>query len=422
MKDSFLEEGHGDESSEASEPPGSPSSYISSWWERTDLQYRSGVLYFGETSLSALSDQAGDLPAYVYRPARILEKATMIRAAVPGTTLYYAVKANRHPAILRKMLETVDGIDVCSPNEAKLALEFSFREEQISYTGTSLSDADIRFLAEHPSIHVNVDSLSCLRRLAPQCPGRTLGIRINPEAGIGYRNEPKLVYSIQQRPGKFGLLAEQLPEALKIAEQFGCRINTVHWHVGCGWLDEQLDGLAAILATAATLASRLPDIERINLGGGLGIPLRSDDAALSLKRWSEIVQQTVGTYWKICLEPGSFLIQDAGILLVRVNTVETKRQWTFAGVNAGFNLAMEPVFYGMRLEPVFLKRPRPDQKSKPVTIAGNINEAHDLFVQDFEMPVPREGEPLGFLNAGAYAASMSSNHCLRGEFLEFVVP
>ncbi len=418
MNGMLLKEGR----DESPEPPGSSGQGLSCWWQRADLRYRDDVLYFGETALGDFAAQAGDTPAYVYRPARAAEKAAMIRSALPEATLLYAMKANRHPAILTRMRETVDGIDICSPNEARLALASSFREEQLSYTGTSLSESDLTFLAEHPGIHVNVDSLACLRRLASRCPGRSLGVRINPESGIGYRNEARLVYSAQERPGKFGLLKEQLPEAAAMAKHFGCRICTVHWHVGCGWLDEQLTGLAEILERATSMAASLPDVEWINLGGGLGVPFRADDKPLSLDRWSEAVRKAVGGRWRVCLEPGSFLVQDAGILLARVNTVETKRQWTFAGVNAGFNLAMEPVFYGMRLEPVYLNRPAPQRKIAPVTIAGNINEAHDLLARDMEMPVPEEGEWLGFLNAGAYAAAMASNHCLRGGFLEFTAP
>ena len=419
MTNSTTEEGN----DESKEPPGQPTLHAPFWWERHDLHYckDAGAVFFGQACLEEILIDAGHLPTFVYRPARFAEKVTSLRSTLPDTTILYAVKANRHPAILAQALSSVDGIDVCSPNEARLVLANGFAERQISYTGTSLSDADIDFLAEHPAIHVNADSLSLLRRIGQRCPGRTMGIRINPEMGLGYRNEPRLVYSAQERPGKFGLLAEQLPEAIALAKEHRLQLNTVHWHIGCGWLNDQLDGLVRILDKATTLVSQLPDVENVNLGGGLGVPFRSDDAVLSLPRWAEIVASTVAGRWKITLEPGSFLVQDSGVLLTRVNTVERKRNWIFAGVNAGFNLVMEPVFYGMRLEPFFLRRPESTRPIESVTIAGNINEAHDLLAQDFVMQVPKEGEALGFLNAGAYAASMSSNHCLRGDYREVIV-
>jgi len=419
VTNSTTEEGNG----ESKEPPGQPTLQAPLWWERPDLSYSkdAGAVFLGQASLGEVLIDAGHIPTFVYRPARFAEKVALLRSVLPGATIFYAVKANRHPAILTQALQSVDGIDACSPNEARLALANGFAERQISYTGTSLSDADIDFLAEHPAIHVNADSLSLLRRIGQRCPGRKMGIRINPEMGLGYRNEPRLVYSAQERPGKFGLLGEQLPEAVALAKEYRLQLNTVHWHIGCGWLNDQLDSLARILDKATTLVSQLPNVENVNLGGGLGVPFRSDDAPLSLPRWSEIVANAVAGRWNITLEPGSFLVQDAGVLLTRVNTVERKRNWIFVGVNAGFNLTMEPVFYGMRLEPFFLRRPESTRPIEPVTIAGNINEAHDLLVQDLVIQVPKEGEAIGFLNAGAYAASMSSNHCLRGEYREVIV-
>ncbi len=413
-----------DETSESPEPPGEQGA-TRFWWERSDLRYRfrpgGNTLFFGENRLEDFAARSEDLPMFVYSPARIRVKIGLLRTALPEAALFYAIKANRHPEILDTMLSHVDGIDVCSPREATLALNSGFSEDRISYTGTSLSERDLDFLTSHPSIHVNADSLSFLRRLVDRNPGRTIGVRINPEMGIGYRNESRLVYADPDRPSKFGLLSEQIPEALEIASRQNCRIETIHWHIGCGWLGNQLEDLRMILRRAAQMVARFPDAQRINLGGGLGVPFRNDDGLLPLEQWARIVRESVVDRWQIQLEPGSFLVQDAGLLLVRVNTVERKRGEAFVGVNAGFNLVPEPVFYGMRLEPVFLTLPEPDRPVEPVVLAGNINEAHDLLARDFTMPIPREGEYLALLNAGAYAASMASNHCLRGEYREAVV-
>ncbi|MGL6196744.1 MAG: hypothetical protein ACRC2T_18185 [Thermoguttaceae bacterium] len=396
------------------------------WWERADLRYSSdGLLTFGDTLLPCLVNDSqkqlsSDVPIYVYNIGRIREKVSMLRNALPDATILYAIKANRFPGIVQEMRSLVDGIDVCSPKEAQLAIQNGFSPEKISYTGTSISDADLRFLADHPQIHVNADSLSQLRRLVAVRPNQPIGIRINPEQGIGYRNEKRLVYAQSERPSKFGILREQIPDAVKIASDANCVIDTVHWHVGCGWLAPQLPALFQILETTLSMTSTIPTVRRINLGGGIGIPFQQDDVPLPLNDWAAWIRNHTNRY-EIVIEPGSFLVQDAGILLTQVNTVERKRDWVFAGVQAGFNLLMEPVFYKMPCEPVFLQLPEKNRELGLVTFAGNINEAHDMLLQDVHMPIPREGEWLGFLNAGAYGAAMASNHCLRGEYKEFAV-
>lgn len=414
-----------EENEEAAEPPGRGAFFDTSnkfWWQRADLRYdEKGTLVFADVPLSSF---ASNSPIYVYNLQRIREKISLLRNAVPEARILYAVKANRHPEILSVMREKTDGIDVCSPNEALLALKHGFKPEQISYTGTSISESDLTFLGNNPNIHVNTDSLSQLRRLTildKKRPNRSIGVRINPEQGIGYRNEKRLVYAQSQRPTKFGLLEEQIPDAIRIAKDGGCEIETVHWHIGCGWLAPQLPELEQILVKTAAMTEKFPSAKRVNLGGGLGVPFQKDDTLLPLDVWAKIVQRTIGNRWQITLEPGSFLVQDAGILLAQVNTVEQKRNWIFAGVNAGFNLLMEPLFYGMPCESVYLQLPERERPIAEITIAGNINEAHDLLMEDIVMPIPREGEWLGFLNAGAYAAAMSSNHCLRGDFIEAVI-
>ena len=108
------------------------------------------------------------------------------------------------------------------------------------------------------------------------------------------------------------------------------------------------------------------------------------------------------------------------MLLLTVNTVEKKAGTLFVGVDGGFNLHPEPAFYSLPLEPVpCVIRDTPARK---LTIAGNINEAMDIFAHGIRLPVPSEGDVLAFLNAGGYGAAMSSQHCLRGRFREYLLP
>jgi diaminopimelate decarboxylase len=119
------------------------------------------------------------------------------------------------------------------------------------------------------------------------------------------------------------------------------------------------------------------------------------------------------------VEPGDYLVKDAGVLLLQVTDVELKRDVTFVSVDGGFNLAPEPAYYGLPCEPAACA-PRDFNTSawRPVTVAGNINEALDVWAADHPMPPLKEGDRIAFVNAGGYAASMSSNHCMRGAFAE----
>ena len=118
----------------------------------------------------------------------------------------------------------------------------------------------------------------------------------------------------------------------------------------------------------------------------------------------------------VAVEPGDYLVKDAGMLVLGVVDVEPKRDVTFVSVDGGFNLAPEPAYYDLPCEPVACVLR--DGAWGPVTIAGNINEALDVWARDKAMPPLAEGDRIALLNAGGYGAAMSSNHCMRGAFTE----
>lgn len=396
------------------------------WWAKSDLRYHSDRLIFGNGDLETIARRF--TPTFVVRPKRAAENLALLRTAAPEIDVYYAVKANRHPLLLKTLQNAgIDGMDVCSPNEVRLALGAGFAPERLSYTGTSVSNADLAFLASEPDVHVNADSLAMLRRLLDRSAAdgitrrKTVGLRVNPEIGLGYRDEERLTYSGTGPISKFGILAEQIDEAQRIARARGAAITTLHWHVGCGWLGNQLEQFEAVLRRGIDFAEQFHDLERINLGGGIGVPLAADDTPVDLAAWHDTIRRLVAGRWRISIEPGAFLVQNTTLLLVEAATVEPKRSEWLIGVNAGFNLLMEPVFYGMPAEIVPLRLPDPEAPKSPCYFVGNINEAHDRHPQRLLIPLPAEGDYFALLNAGAYGTSMASNHCLRGDFREEVV-
>ncbi|MCB1553930.1 MAG: methyltransferase domain-containing protein [Xanthomonadales bacterium] len=393
------------------------------WWERADRHYDAeGRFCFGGIEVSELVAQLGT-PSYVYSAARVTQNVTRLRQAIADAGLdirvLYAMKSNRFAPLLQHLRALGVGLDVCSPGEVAHALSLGFAERDLSFTAGCLSRDDHRALAAHPDLWVNVDSRTALRRWAELCPGRALGLRLNPHLGLGYADNDRVVYSAA-KPTKFGIHPDEIQAAVDEAHALGLRVEALHCHAGCGYLDPQLDRLDRILGFIADQLDRLPGIRAVNLGGGLGIPLTAADRPLDLHRWTELVHRHFGHRpVELLIEPGDYLVKDAGVLLAEVTQVEDKAGVCFVGVNAGFNVHPEPAFYGLPLEAVpAVWREGP---SRSVSIVGNINEALDVWAEGVTLSPVREDDTLCFLNAGGYGSAMSSQHCLRGGFKELMI-
>lgn len=393
------------------------------WWQRRGLCYRNNRLELCGRDVARMAEAFPE-PVYLYDAQRVIENLQRLQAALEGCgvrhRLYYAIKANRfRPILCRIQSSGLCGIDACSPEELREGLACGFRPEQISYTAQGFTREELDLLSVFPDVIVNCDSIRAIRQLGAAAPGRDIGIRVNPGAGYGYSDSDQLNYG---GPGtsKFGIYQEHFEEALQAAWDHRMRLRYLHVHQGCGYLDAQLDAFGTLLKAYRWFIERAPEVVLANVGGGLGVPHTATDRRLDLARWGELIATHVSRPGvTVAVEPGDFVVKDAGILVTRINYIERKRDKVFVGVNGGFNLAPEPVFYRLRCEPV----PCVVRRGSPlrVTIAGNINEAQDLWASDVELPPLREGDCLALLNAGGYAASMRSNHCLRGACREFLL-
>lgn len=395
---------------------------VTAWWERPDRHYdQTGQLWLAGRPVAELVATTGT-PAYVYCAARVSQNVARLRTALKSigapTRLMYAMKSNRYPPLLAHLRALGLDLDVTSPGEVRHALNNGFEVRQLSFTAGCLSRADYAALAGWPEIWINADSLTQLRRIAEVSPGRELGLRINPASALGYN---ELVSYSGSKASKFGVYRDRFEEALELAAGSGLNLTGLHCHAGCGFLTPQLGSVERVFARICEFLEVAPQIKTLNLGGGLGIPLVAADEELDLTAWAALVRRYFGhRKLKLCFEPGDYLVKDAGALLTEVTQVERKGDRLFVGVNAGFNVHPEPAHYRLPLIPApATLRPEPPQC---VTIAGNINEALDLWAEDESLPAVREGDTLCFLNAGGYGASMASAHCLRNEMTEHLLP
>ena len=398
---------------------------LPAWWQRADLCYQAGTLVFAGQNVSQLADRHGT-PAFFYSAQRLSDNIDRLYAALAAaglkdrSRLLYAMKANRFAPLLTYLKANGKvGIDACSPNEVEHAISSGFRPDEISFTNTSLSNSDLARLTRLDGLSMNCDSLHAIRKWGELGRGRHIGIRVNPGIGIGRADNEKLHYS-GVNTTKFGIYKEQFHEAIALAKEYDLTISKIHFHTGCGYLTPELDCWDGIIQECLWFVDQLDTIRIVNVGGGLGVPHVATDKPLDLDKWAKILAKHFAKRSvTIEVEPGDYLVKDTGILLLTVNSIETKRDKRFVGVNAGFNIALEPAVYGLPFQPV-PAQPRMGQ-TQQVSIAGNINEALDIFYHNIDLPPLEEDDCLVLLNAGAYSSSMASNHCMRGEFKEFLL-
>jgi diaminopimelate decarboxylase len=356
--------------------------------------------------------------------ARFGENAHALQGAMAQTGLPFrlrlALKANPLPEVLAVFRglgepgtpESVS-IDACSPGEVLRALECGWRPDEISYTGTNVSERDLDVLVAH-GIHCNLDAISQIERYGRRASGTRIGIRIDPATGAGYK--PHLEYS-GKRPTKFGIGLERLDEALAAAYRHDLSVDTIHFHAGSGWLAEGLGAFERALPAALEAVERARaaghDIREVNVGGGLGVPARANETGVDLEAYAAVVARYLGPLGvTVSAEPGDALTKDAAILLGEVVTVERRRGVTFVGLDMGWNVNCAYFIYGFAQEIVPCHDAAADRTER-VTVAGHINEASDVFAEDYPMAPVEEGDMVALLNAGGYHQAMSSTHCLR---------
>jgi diaminopimelate decarboxylase len=394
------------------------------WWIRPGLDVGpDGRLRIAGEDAEALARRHGT-PLFVYDRARVAENARRMQAAVATTglpfRLRFALKANPDPDILAVLRglgapgtpESV-GIDACSPGEVLRALECGWRPDEISFTGTNVSERDLDVLLAH-GIHCNLDGISQLERYGRRAPGATIGLRLDPATGAGYNAH--LEYS-GERPSKFGIALDRLDEALAVVARHRLAVDTIHIHAGSGWLGDGISAFEAALGPVVQAVGRVRaaghDVREVNVGGGLGVPARADERPVDLDAYAAALARHLGPLKvTVAAEPGDYLAKDTAILLSEVVSVEARRGVTFIGLDMGWNINNAYFIYSFAQEFVVC-RAAEAARTERVTIAGHINEASDVFAEDYPMPPVAEGDILALLNAGGYHQAMSSTHCLR---------
>jgi bifunctional diaminopimelate decarboxylase / aspartate kinase len=353
---------------------------------------------------------------YVYHPDTVRERIRELREHLGSVErFYYAVKANAHPALLQVIAEEGFGFECVSAAELAHVREHVGARPALLFTPNFCPIEEYR-QAFDLGADVVVDGAQVFDLLPGLFTGRTIGVRIDPGHGLGHH--AKVVTA--GAATKFGLARNEIEAFAVAAARHGARVGGLHAHVGSGILDP-----SAWVETAHALVSVtsfFPEATWIDLGGGLGVPEQPGQRPLDLPRLESGLQGMRAEYPRIALrlEPGRFLVSEAGVLVAPVTQVRGKGDVLLAGVSTGMNSLIRPALYGAWHRIHNISRFE-DTATRTWQIVGPICESADVLGRDRWIPDPRPGDVLLIENAGAYGRVMASSYNLREPAEEIVL-
>ena len=368
-----------------------------------------GMNFFGGFDPAGLCVTYGS-PLYVYDAEVILRQLETFRTAfaeLPHRILY-AAKALSPVEVLRLLKEAGAGLDAVSVQEIELGLRAGFVPRDILFTPSFPSEADLD-LAVELGARINIDNFGALEKFSGRHDDVPCCLRLKP-AVIAGDNAARWY-----EESKFGISAEELDRAVKLVEAGDLRVEGLHVHSSSVILDA--DVFTAAAKTLFKAAERFPSLEYLDFGGGIKVPHREEDQVVNLAELADRLAPAYRNFTRSCgrevelwFEPGRFLVSEAGILLARVTGLKKNGDELLAGVDTGFNHLLRPRLYGAWHG--ITNFSNPGGKPTDYRIVGQLCEPDDLAVGR-SLPEIREGDLLGFHNAGAYGASMASNYNSR---------
>jgi diaminopimelate decarboxylase/aspartate kinase len=258
-------------------------------------------------------------------------------------------------------------------------------------------------------VTVTVDSVEALRNWADVFRGRDLFLRLDPGFGAGHHAKVRT----GGKEAKFGLSPDALDAAVAAARAAGARIVGLHAHIGSGIFDA--DQWAAVYALLARLADRVGTVRHLDIGGGLGVSYDGDDAGFDLPAYAAALAQLKQDHPQYApwIEPGRYLVAEAGVLLARVTQVITKDGVRRVGLDAGMNALIRPALYDAFHAIVNLSR-LGDAPGAPAEVVGPICESSDVLGHARRLPdATAEGDVVLVDHAGAYGYAMANTYNLR---------
>lgn len=400
------------------------------------FHYHNRVLHCENVPVRTLAETYGT-PLYVYSKTTLLHHLKQLQTAFAQVEplICYSLKTNGNLAICRLMAEHGSGFDVTSGGELYRALKAGGRGDKIVFAGVGKTNAEIRTAIENGVFLFNVESEAELHALADV--GKALGkpaavaLRVNPD--LPPKTHHKTDTSV--KGVKFGLDIDTILDVAKgVLGNPGVRVVGLHMHLGSPILSTQpyRDGIAKGVWLIEQLRQQGHPISVLNMGGGFGIHYRKQEAQPAQAFADVIVPAVQKVGCRLVLEPGRFIVGNAGILVSRVIYTKESGGKHFIIQDAAMNDLIRPTLYDSfhRIWPVEpagnLPTPPEDYEidipgTQKHDVVGPVCESGDFLAKDRRLPPMRRGELLCTFSAGAYGMSMASNYNSRPRAAEVLV-
>jgi len=371
--------------------------------------------FFGGSKPSELLKEFGS-PLYVYNESILRERSRDMARLVsyPHFKSNYSIKANSNLEILKIVREEGLHADAMSPGEIHVLLAAGFKPEELLFVTNNVSAEEMKFAIDR-GVLISCDSLSQLKQFGKLNPGGKVAIRFNPGVGAGHHEKGITA----GKNTKFGVNIELISEVKAILKEYGLKLVGINQHIGSLFMESTpyLEGVKSLLR----IAEQFEELEFVDMGGGFGIPYHKQDGQerLQLVETGRILTEVLGKWMtthnrniKIKMEPGRYVVAECGVLLGSVHAVKQNGSKNYIGTDVGFNVLIRPAMYDSYHDIEFYRNDEVLKSDKTVTasVVGNICETGDIIAKDRELPVAKEGDIMGIMDAGAYGYSMSSNY------------
>jgi diaminopimelate decarboxylase len=390
------------------------------------FSYRNGVLHAEAVDLNVLAEKVGT-PFYCYSTATLERHYRVFADAFPKDSLIaYSVKANGNLAVLKTLSRLGAGADVVSGGELKKALLGGIAPGRIVFSGVGKSKAEMKLALEAGIYQFNVESEAELLALSDVASalGTTAPITFRVNPNVDAKTHAKITTGTAET--KFGIAWSRVREAYALAARLpAIRIVGIDLHIGSQLVD--LEPFETAFGKLVELTAQLRrdghTIERLDLGGGLGVPYVQDNTPppdpAAYGRMATRVTAALGC--QLILEPGRLIAANAGILVTRVLYIKQGEEKTFAIVDAGMNDLIRPALYDSHHDIVRVREAAPGVARQRYDVVGPVCETSDIFAADRELPELKSGDLVAILTAGAYGAVMASAYNARPPAPEVLV-